>query len=226
MSDILHVAGVSFEGRQEKLAFLKQVGLWDVLLEPEPTNPHDPNAVRVLAVPGDKTQALHVGYLSREDARRLGPAIRDGRVDVIRAWVVGNSTLGMRLEIVVTDKAPARPVQPELPVVEAPQPEPAPETKKPQEHEGKEEAPTMQEVWVAVAFRLAKTGERWVIVGKSQKAWAIRGDSPVPKQIADISGAIAAISEALRRELPEVPRIGDGRQMYLEALGRISGTAA
>jgi hypothetical protein len=39
-------------------------------LEPEPENPHDPNAVKVLV------EGRHVGYLSRDDAVRYGPAVR------------------------------------------------------------------------------------------------------------------------------------------------------
>lgn len=42
----------------------------EVVLLPEPTNPHDPNAVRVLAEPDQL-----VGYLSRENAVRYRPAI-------------------------------------------------------------------------------------------------------------------------------------------------------
>lgn len=41
-------------------------------LVPEPTNPHDENAIMV------KIDGRQVGYLSREDARELGPAIAAG----------------------------------------------------------------------------------------------------------------------------------------------------
>ena len=41
-------------------------------LVPEPTNPHDENAIMV------KIGGRQVGYLSREDAEELGPAIANG----------------------------------------------------------------------------------------------------------------------------------------------------
>jgi hypothetical protein len=72
-------------------------------LEPEPTNPHDPNAIRVLAA------GRHVGYLSREDAVRYGPAVRllreNGRVLVCEAVIGGGApeattaNLGVFLEL-------------------------------------------------------------------------------------------------------------------------------
>lgn len=72
-------------------------------LVPEPTNPHDPNAVTVL-VDGEL-----VGYLSREDALRYGPAVtllrEHGRLLVCDAVVGGRGrasdtrNLGVFLEL-------------------------------------------------------------------------------------------------------------------------------
>jgi hypothetical protein len=72
-------------------------------LEPEPENPHDPNAVKVLV------DERHVGYLSREDAERYGPAIRmlrdSDRVLVCDAVIGGRgpdattANLGVFLEL-------------------------------------------------------------------------------------------------------------------------------
>jgi HIRAN domain len=72
-------------------------------LVPEPTNPHDENAIQVLVF--DQL----VGYLSRDDAVRYGPAVRllrdHGRVLVCEAVVAGRgpdagtANLGVFLEL-------------------------------------------------------------------------------------------------------------------------------
>ncbi len=72
-------------------------------LEPEPENPHDPNAIKVLV------QGRHVGYLSRDDALRYGPAVRllreHDRVLVCDAVIggrgpdAGTMNLGLFLEL-------------------------------------------------------------------------------------------------------------------------------
>ena len=72
-------------------------------LEPEPTNPHDENAIRVLVY--DQL----VGYLSRDDALRYGPTVRllreNGRVLVCEAVIAGpgkdagTANLGVFLEL-------------------------------------------------------------------------------------------------------------------------------
>jgi hypothetical protein len=72
-------------------------------LVPEPANPHDPNAVMVLI------EDRHVGYLSREDAVRYGPAVKvlreHGRLLVCDAVIGGRGpasdtpNLGVFLEL-------------------------------------------------------------------------------------------------------------------------------
>jgi len=72
-------------------------------LEPEPTNPHDANAIRVLV------DERPVGYLSRDDALRYGPAVRllrdHGRVLVCDGVIGGRgpdaatTNLGLFLEL-------------------------------------------------------------------------------------------------------------------------------
>ena len=72
-------------------------------LEPEPSNPHDPNAIKVLV------QDRLVGYLSRDDALRYGPAVRllreHDRVLVCDAVIggrgpdAGTTNLGVFLEL-------------------------------------------------------------------------------------------------------------------------------
>lgn len=58
-------------------------------LVPEPTNPHDSNAVMV------QIEGRCVGYLSRSDARTYGPAIIDGireqGTGICRAYIAGRA---------------------------------------------------------------------------------------------------------------------------------------
>ncbi len=66
---VTRVAGVTYEGRQAILARLH--GGEPVKIEPEPTNPHDANALKVLvALDG---QVFHVGYIPRELAKDVAP---------------------------------------------------------------------------------------------------------------------------------------------------------
>lgn len=64
------------------------------LLIPEPTNPYDPNAVRVILIPSTPgVPAGRIGYLSREDAVAYRPIIdylaRWGKVMAARASLQG-----------------------------------------------------------------------------------------------------------------------------------------
>jgi single-stranded-DNA-specific exonuclease len=61
---LIKVAGVTFEGRQEMIALLR--GGEPVRIVPEPTNPYDPNALRVEVA--SKGEILHVGYIPRDKA--------------------------------------------------------------------------------------------------------------------------------------------------------------
>ena len=73
------------------------------VLEPEPANPHDANAIRVLV------EGRTAGYLSRDDALRYGPAVRllqdHDRVLVCDAVISGRGpgaetpNLGLFLEL-------------------------------------------------------------------------------------------------------------------------------
>lgn len=74
------VAGVMFEGRQDLLASLyreqEQGAAVAGMLEREPSNRHDRNAIKVLlATP---TQGQHVGYVPRPLAAQLAPHLDAG----------------------------------------------------------------------------------------------------------------------------------------------------
>lgn len=71
-------------------------------LVPEPTNPHDPHAVMV------RIEGKCVGYLSRQNARRLGPRLKEmldaGQPTICSAYIgckpdTGNPNLGVSLEV-------------------------------------------------------------------------------------------------------------------------------
>ncbi len=64
------VMGVTFEGRQDLVAGLSAGDALE--LERQPANPHDANAIAV------RFGTLHIGYLRREIARRIAPAIDAG----------------------------------------------------------------------------------------------------------------------------------------------------
>ncbi|MBV8689991.1 MAG: HIRAN domain-containing protein, partial [Candidatus Eremiobacteraeota bacterium] len=66
------VKGISFEGRQDIAATLQSGAT--LTLERQPDNEHDPNAIAILF--GN----LHLGYVAREHAVHLAPAIDSGAV--------------------------------------------------------------------------------------------------------------------------------------------------
>lgn len=79
------VAGVTFEGRQERIALL-DVGD-PVRLIPEPENPYDSNALAVhVAYAG---VVLHVGYMPREEAAQVAPILDGESVQGLVARLVG-----------------------------------------------------------------------------------------------------------------------------------------
>ena len=106
--EVVRVVGVSHY-QDPLLAIVGETGRERVrhaataTLEPEPENPHDANAVRVLV------EGRHVGYLSREDAVRYGPPVRllseHGRVLACDAVIGGRGpdattdNLGVFLEL-------------------------------------------------------------------------------------------------------------------------------
>lgn len=53
------------------------------VLEPEPDNPHDPNAVKVVV------DGVHVGYIKKVDCTHVKSLILDGRVQKIRSEIHG-----------------------------------------------------------------------------------------------------------------------------------------
>ena len=60
-------------------------GAVSVFLEPEPDNPHDPNAIRVdVARESDKSNRLTIGYLPAHIAASLRPSVDDVRVKGVK----------------------------------------------------------------------------------------------------------------------------------------------
>lgn len=71
-------AGVTFGKRQGYLAHLCKHSIPDLrfTLKREPRNPHDPNAICVMAHAGGKT--MDVGYVPRELAAQVAPVMDNG----------------------------------------------------------------------------------------------------------------------------------------------------
>lgn len=66
-----------------------------LLLEAEPDNPYDPNAVKVLSK--DKNQ---IGYLNKEMAETILPALlNQAEIHVTAKWVNGEKMVGVGLRI-------------------------------------------------------------------------------------------------------------------------------
>ena len=70
----------------------------EIRLEPEPDNPHDPDAIKVMTM-----SSLQIGYLSREVAPTVKSAIdHDTNVIAKVRWVSGHEIqgVGLRVELV------------------------------------------------------------------------------------------------------------------------------
>lgn len=52
-------------------------------LEPEPTNPHDPNAIKVVV------DGVHIGYIKKGSCARIHKAIREGRIERVKCEIKG-----------------------------------------------------------------------------------------------------------------------------------------
>lgn len=64
-------------------------------LEAEPSNPFDPNAIKVLSKNGNQ-----IGYLNKEMAETVLPALKNAtEIHVTAKWVNGEKMLGVGLRI-------------------------------------------------------------------------------------------------------------------------------
>lgn len=101
------VAGVTYEGRQALIAQITTID--PCRLEPEPTNPYDPNAIAVKVAHGG--EVWHIGYVPREIAAQVAEHL-DGEnlmvkiVDITGGFEFDNgdvASLGVRLRIELPD---------------------------------------------------------------------------------------------------------------------------
>ena len=93
------VAGVSMtnaDGTSRQEIIRTHVKEGDPLhLQPEPDNPHDPNAIQVRTTTG-----LQIGYLQREVAEKLRMALQNEvTITVTVSWVSGEKMVGVGLRI-------------------------------------------------------------------------------------------------------------------------------
>lgn len=103
------VKGVTFEGRQEKIA--KLTGREPVRIIAEPENPFDKNALGVnVAFEGS---IVHIGYVPKERAADIAPELDgesvDGRIDRITGgWTMRDGSpaaFGVWVEFEFPDKS-------------------------------------------------------------------------------------------------------------------------
>ncbi len=66
-----HVAGIYYEGRREVVSSLSSSE--QVVFEREPQHPHDPNAIAIHTQDGRS-----IGYIPRDEARRIAPLMDQG----------------------------------------------------------------------------------------------------------------------------------------------------
>lgn len=95
-SKVVGVSKVNNDGSSRQEFIKNEVLEEDVLrFELEPENEFDPNAVKVLSKHGNQ-----IGYLSRDTAERVRPAIlNEAEIKVIASWVSGEKMLGVGLRI-------------------------------------------------------------------------------------------------------------------------------
>lgn len=101
---VCKVAGVTYESRQDIIA--KLTGREPARIEPEPTNPYDPNALAVKVALVDGTIA-HIGYIPRELAAKIAPLLEGENLMVRILEITGGfetrdgeiAAYGLRLEI-------------------------------------------------------------------------------------------------------------------------------
>jgi len=97
------IAGVTFEGRQEKIARLH--GNEPCRIEPEPDNPYDPNALKVMIASDEGP--THVGYVPRNLAAEIAPHLEGEALMItfnrvtggFEMWDGGTANLGLVISI-------------------------------------------------------------------------------------------------------------------------------
>ena len=84
----IRVAGVTFDGRQGKLVTLKKASNGAYLtLRRERSNPHDPNAVAVIAVLPNGTH-MKIGYVPKSHNAELARILDSGERTRVRQFAV------------------------------------------------------------------------------------------------------------------------------------------
>lgn len=95
-SKVVGVSKTNDDGTDRQEIIKREVAEDDLLqFELDPDNEFDPNAVKVLSKLGNQ-----IGYLSRETAERVRPAIlNQAEIKVKASWVSGEKMMGVGLRI-------------------------------------------------------------------------------------------------------------------------------
>lgn len=80
----------------------------EAMLQPEPENPHDKNAVKVLVV-NEPFAGFHLGYVPREVAAKLHPTLLSIDVEVVACVITEMDAEEGTANLYVSLKTPARP---------------------------------------------------------------------------------------------------------------------
>src|SRR4051812_19482631 len=84
------VVGLQFRWKESGRKTLAGAVPFPVVLEREPDNEHDPNAVKV-NIAGDfkltKLRGVQLGYLRKEVAAMLAPKIDAGQIEPVKLWI-------------------------------------------------------------------------------------------------------------------------------------------
>jgi hypothetical protein len=102
----LKIAGVTFEGRQAILKPLYEAKTKpEVRLVMEPTNPYDPNAVKVEFKVADDWK--HVGYIEKKVAEEVTKSLQDGSIEKVEVGQIAPvaSKAVLWASVILTGKA-------------------------------------------------------------------------------------------------------------------------
>lgn len=103
------VGMAKIEGAQGRIAWMRKIGIAYLVVDREPDNPYDTNAIRLL-LPGDGLpEERVVGYLKATLAAHLAPILDAGkhrvrcRVEMVTGGEPGKEYLGINVALFCTD---------------------------------------------------------------------------------------------------------------------------
>jgi hypothetical protein len=104
------VVGIQYRVTKPTRRMIRDHLPFKVELEREPTNNHDPNALKVvIAKHFDNPYArMHLGYVRKQRAGMLSPALDAGKAQIHEAWVTSLDAEEAVAEMLVTISGPKK----------------------------------------------------------------------------------------------------------------------